>query len=241
MTVGRRPLPRRAGGSAGVALLVAAVGIMVAGAVAVWLPSTLLAREVAAALRPHLVEGGTAQVTARATAWGLAAGRVDRITVAATGVRLGELVARQLTAHLEGVRVAREGRGWRLADVAAGRAACEVGAEALAQLLVSRGLERAQVAIAADAVAASGEIRMGVALLPVRVRAQPYATGRHLRFRILALDVAGAEVPPALAETVLAAVQPAVALDGLPWPMHVTRAETEAGVIRLVARVGEAP
>ncbi|MDR7482855.1 MAG: DUF2993 domain-containing protein [Armatimonadota bacterium] len=222
-------------------LLLAALGIVVAGAVTAWLPSTLLARQVAAALQPHLVEGGTARVTARATAWGLAAGRVDRLTITATGVRLGELAAQRMTAHLEGVRAARDGRGWRVASVAAGQAECEVGAEALQQLLVSRGVERAQVAIAADAVAASGEIRVGIALVPVRVRAQPYSTGRDLRFRILALDFGGVEVPPALAETVLAAVQPAVALDGLPWSLHVTRVDTDAGVIRLVARVGGAP
>jgi hypothetical protein len=242
MMARRRPAPRAAARAAGPALLLVLLGIAAAGVVTVWLPSTLLARQVAAAVRLHLATGGTVRVTARATAWGLAAGRVDRIDVTATDVRLGELVARRVTARLRDVRAARDGRAWRIVQVASGQTEVEIGAEALQQVLASRGVQRAQVAIGPGAVAATGELRVGVVLLPLSVRVQPYsATGRDLRFRVVALAVGGAGVPSALADAVLAAAQPPVTFHGLPWPLRVTRVETSAGAIRIVADGGDVP
>jgi hypothetical protein len=215
--------------------------VVVAGLV-VWLPPALVARHVAAAVRPHLAAGGTVTVAVRATPWGLAAGRLDRVAVAATDVGLGALVAQRMTARLESVHLARTDGGWSVARVAAGETVLEVGPQALQRLLASRGVERARVDVLPEAVVATGEIRLGAALLPLQVRAQPYsATGRDLRFRILAFDVGGTQVPPVLAETLAAALQPPIVLDGLPWPLAVTRVDLAPGVIRLVARVGDVP
>ncbi len=234
------PAPRGAAGVGRPAVLLAVLGV-VAGLV-VWVLPALVARQVAATVRPHLGPGGTVAVTVRATPWGLAAGRLGRVTVTAADVRLGELVAQRMTARLDDVRVARADGGWRVARVTSGETTIEIGPQAVQRLLEARGVARAQVEITPDAVVATGEVRLGVALLPLRVRALPYsATGQDLRFRIVTFEVGGAQVPPALAETIAGAVQPPIALDGLPWPVRVSRVDLAAGGIRLVARVGDAP
>ncbi len=83
------------------------VGIAVLAAAWTWVPSAVVQRQVAVALRGRLESAGSVTVRARATLTGLVRRRINWIEIDARGVRLGDLAAERLTATLEGVSFRR--------------------------------------------------------------------------------------------------------------------------------------
>jgi hypothetical protein len=215
------------------------IGLVVAAALSVWVPSRIAERQVAAALRPHLEPTGSVQVRARTTAPAVVRGRIDRLHVEARAIRLGDLSAERLTATLVGVTLTRSSTNGRVIGQARnGDLTVEIGRGDLERFLRARGVENPVVTIDATGVMATGLVRAGALEVTARVRGQFYAASRRdLRFRVASIEVSGVELPPALAGTVLALVQPAVSLDGLPFPIAIDRVTSSDGRVVVHARV----
>jgi hypothetical protein len=219
----------------------AALAILAAGALAVGAPSVVIGRQMTVALRAHMEPGGSVQARVRATAWGLARQRVDRIQVNATGIRLGDLVADRLRADLSGVQFERSPTGWVPTHVGGGGATAEIGRARLEQFLRDRGVEQPEVLVAPSGITVAGAMPAGGARVPMRVAGQFEPAGRDLRFRVASLEIGGAEVPRQLAETLATLVQPVISLSRLPIPLIVDRVTVQDGRLVVGARAGEAP
>ncbi|MDR7485632.1 MAG: LmeA family phospholipid-binding protein [Armatimonadota bacterium] len=217
-----------------------------AALIAAWvlLPSVLLQQSVAAALRPHVEEAGTLHVRARATAWGLLRGRIARLEIDATRVRLGDVTAGQLSGKLRGVTFRREPlRRWTVTGVEGGTLEIQVGQHDLEAYLRARGVERPSVTIDTRGVAASGELRAGPLVATARLRGQFYVSGgTDLYFQITSLNLSGTDLPPGLTAAVLGvAGRPVLSLRSLPVSVTVTQIAYRDGRLTVGARAGAAP
>ncbi len=215
------------------------IGLTVAAALSVWAPSKIAERQVTAALRPHLEPTGSVQVRAWTTAPAFVRGRIDRLRVEARAIRLGDLTADHLAASLAGITLTRSPANGRIIGQArSGDVAIEIGRAGLERFLRARGVQNPSVTIDATGVMATGQARVGAIEVTARVRGQFYAaSGRDLLFRVTSLEVSGVELPPPLAATVLALIQPAVSLDALPFPIVIERVTSSDGRIVVQARV----
>lgn len=220
------------------------VAVGVAGLAGLWLglPSWIVQRQAEAALRAGLQPAGGLEVRARATAAGLAAGRIDRLEVAAREVRLGELTAARLDARLVGAVLAPSpGGGLTVVGARGGTVSIEVSREDLERFLRTRGVGAPSVRMDETGVSASGQMRVGIVDASVEVRGQFYAaSGTDLFFRVASLRVNDAEVPAPLATAALVlTTRPLVTLRDLPVRVAVERITTADDRLSLVARVVE--
>lgn len=213
------------------------LAIVVGLALAVWAPSIIVQRQMAAALRAHADPSGSVRVRVRATAWGLVQRRVERVHVEATAIRLGDLVADRLTADLTGVQFVRSRGGWAPARVRSGDAVAEIGRGQLERFLRERGVDHPEVLVEPSGVTVNAAMPAGAVRVPVRLRGQFEASGRDLRFRVASLEVSGAELPQVLAGSLMGLVQPVISLRGLPIPLVIDRVSTETGRVIVRARV----
>lgn len=219
--------------------LVAGLGILLA-ALAVGAPTVVIQRQMVAVLREHVEPNGAVRVRVLATAWGLVAQQVARMRVEATGIRLGDLVADRLSAQLAGIAFERSAQGWVPVRVRGGTATAEVGQARLEQFLRERGVEQPEVRVEPSGITVLGAMPAGAVRVSVRLQGQFEAAGRDLRFRVASLEIAGAEVPRQLADTLVGLIQPAISLSRLPIPLVVHR--VVAGEGRLVVHAqAEAP
>jgi len=210
------------------------LAILVAIALGIWAPSAIIERQMASVLRAHLEPEGSVRVRVRATVWGLAQQRVERMHVDATAIRLGDLAADRLRADLTGIAFLRSAEGWTPTRVRSGEATAEIGRLRLEQFLRDRGVAAPSVQVAASGVTVSGGMPAGAVRVPFKLQGQFEAAGRDLRFRVATLEVGGADVPRQLADTLMGLVQPVVSLSRLPIPLVVHRVSTEDG--RLIVR-----
>ncbi len=210
------------------------LAILVAIALGVWAPSAIIQRQMASVLRAHLEPDGAVRVRVRATVWGLAQQRVERMHVDASGIRLGDLAADRLRADLAGVAFLRSAGGWTPTGVRSGEATAEIGRVRLEQFLRDRGVAGPSVQVAPSGVSVSGEMPAGGVRVPFKLQGQFEAAGRDLRFRVATLEVGGTEVPRQLADTLMGLVKPVISLSRLPIPLVVDRVTAEDG--RLIVR-----
>lgn len=216
------------------------IGIAALAALWSWVPSVLVRHQLVASIRAQLGTPGQLAIRARTTAWSLARGRVDRLEIEARNLSLGQLTARRFRAEMAGVEMAGSGQGsWAIRSVESGGAELEIGQPDLERLLAARGVGDPAATIDADGITATGMLRAGPVAGPARVSGQFYAvSGTDLHFRVTSLAVNGMELPPALANAVLAvASQPILSLRGLPVPVQIERVISEAGRVVVYARV----
>jgi hypothetical protein len=219
-------------------LIAAAVGI----AAAIVIPARAVERQITAAIQPLLEPGGTVTVRARASPLGLARGYLSRVRVTAHAIRIGALTAQRLDASLSGVDLVKTASGDRaLGRVRGGGAVIEFGRGDLERFLRTRGVDTPEVTIDEAGVSAEGVVTVGGAAVRARVRGQFYSAGPDLLFRIASLQVSGVDVPPAIVQTAMGLVRPAVSLRDLPFPMVIDRVTSEPGRVIVRARVEEAP
>lgn len=223
-------------------LLVIVVIALAAGVFGVWIPSMLAERQVAEALRPHIDPAGSLSVRARTTAFDYPQGRIRRLDVDARGLMIGDLTAEGFRASMKDVTLGQSASGGASVRARAGRLAVTIAPDDLKKFLRTRGVENPEVAIDASGVKASGRIRAGAVEVTARLSGQFQGSGRDLRFRVTSLDVGGVELPPAVASTVFAMIQPSVSLDALPFAAEVDRVSTDTGRVVVSAHVvGEEP
>ncbi len=216
------------------------VGVAALAALWWWVPSAFVRHQVASSIRAQLGTPGQLTISARTTAWSLARGRVDRLEIEARDLPLGKVSARRFRASMVGVEMAGSGQGGRaIRGVESGSAELEIGQSDLEHLLAAHGVVGPAVTIAADGITATGLVRAGPVGGPARVRGQLYAvSGTDLHFRVESLEVNGLELPPALANAVLAvASQPVLSLRGLPVPVQIEQVILEAGRVVVSAHV----
>ncbi len=217
------------------------VWIAVLAAVWTWVPSAVVQHQVAAAFRSRMESAGSVTVRARATLVGLVRGRVNRIEVDARGAPLGDLTADRLTATLEGVSFQRGGGGAVIISaIDAGAAQIEITQADLERYLRDRHVENPSVSIDGTGVTATGGMRIGPVQATARLRGQFFAVDdRDVYFRVTSLDVSGTDVPPPLAETVLAmAGRPILSMRDLPVPVRIDRIDSTSGRVVIHARIG---
>lgn len=217
------------------------VGIAALAAVWTWVPSAVVQRQVAVALRGRLESAGSVTVRARATLAGLARQRVNRIEIDARGARVGEVAAERLTATLEGVSFHRGPGGVVVVTrIDSGAAQIEITQADLERYLRDRHVENPSVNIDETGVVATGGMRIGPVQATARLRGQFFAVDdRDVYFRVASLDVSGADVPPSLAETVLAvAGRPILSVRDLPVPVRIDRIDSTTGRVVIRARIG---
>jgi len=211
---------------------------VVVGVFAVWVPSRLAERQVAAALRPHIEPTGSISVNARTTALAYPRGWINRLDVDARRVKLGDLTAERLSASLTGVALTQSPADGRLSMRArAGTLSVTIGRTDMERFLSTRGVKSPSVIIDAAGLTATGLIRAGALEVPARVSGQFVAVGRDLQFRVTSLDVGGVEVPPAVATTILGMMQPSVSFDALPFPIAIDRVTTGDGHVVVAGRI----
>ncbi len=217
------------------------VGIAALAAVWTWVPSAVVQRQVAAVLRDRLEPVGSVTVRARATLAGLARGRINRIEIDARGARVGEVTAERLAATLEGLSF-RRGPGGVVVITAvdSGMARIEITQADLERYLRDRRVESPSVSIGETGVEATGGMRIGPIQATARLRGQFFAVDdRDVYFRVASLDVSGADIPPSLAETVLAvAGRPVLSVRDLPVPVRIDRIDSTTGRVVIHARIG---
>lgn len=219
-------------------LLLAAVVV----AVIVIIPARIVERQISAAIQPLLEPGGTVAVRVRVSPFGLARGYLSRVRITARAIRIGALTSQRLDAVLTGVDLIKTPAGDRAVGRARGGAAViEFGRADLEQFLRTRGVDQPTVTIDATGVSAEGMATVGGASVRARVRGQFYAAGPDLLFRVTSLEVSAVDVPPAIAQTAIGFVQPAVTLRDLPFPMVIDRVTSEPGRVVVRARIEEAP
>jgi hypothetical protein len=212
--------------------------------VLLWVPSWLASRQFAEVLRPYVQQNGSLRVNAWTTPLGYLRGEIRRLNVDAREIKLGDLTADRLRASLSGVRLTRARSSPSQPPVRArsGQITAEVAADDLERFLRGRDVRNPVVKIDPSGVAASGHVRAGAVEVETHVRGQfDVSSSRDLRFRVTSLQVSGVEVPPAVAGTIVAAVQPAISLQGLPFPLAIDRVSTTEGRIIIQARVVETP
>ncbi|MDQ7840715.1 MAG: DUF2993 domain-containing protein [bacterium] len=216
------------------------IGIAALAALWSWVPSAFVRHQVAASIRSQLGPPGQLTVRARTTAWSLARGRVNHLEIEARDLSLGKVPARRFRAVMAGVEMAGSGQGGAaIRSVESGSAELEIGQPDLERLLADHGIVGPVVTIDAVGITATGLVRAGPVAGPARVRGQFYAvSGTDLHFRVASLEVNGMELPPALANAVLAvASQPILSLRGLPVPVQIERVISEAGRVVVFAQV----
>jgi hypothetical protein len=225
-----------------------ALWVIIAAAVlaGVWtvLPSLIVQRQLAAALREGLRPAGRLEVRARTSAPALLRGRVDSVVVSAAGVRVGEMVAEGFTADLRGLRFRRpQGGAPAIAGIEAGTVGLRVTQANLAAYLAQHGVENVSVVIDDSGVTASGNLKMGPVMAPVRLRGQFVAVDAvDLFFRVESLDVGGLVVPGAVVTAMLGAGgQPIISLRQLPVPVVIDRVTSSPGHIGVAAHVQSRP
>lgn len=218
-------------------LLAGLVVAVAAGVLGVWVPSMLAERQVAEALRPHIDPAGSLSVRARTTALDYPQGRIRRLDIDARGLKIGDLTAEGFRASMKGVTLGQSASGAVSVRARAGRLTVTIGPEDLKRFLGTRGVQNPEVAIDATGVKASGMIRAGAVEVTARLQGQFQGSGRDIRFRVTSLDVGGVELPPAVAGTVFAMIQPSLSLDALPFAAEVDRISTDTGRVVVTARV----
>lgn len=219
-----------------VLILIALVAI-----IGVWGPSWLVQRAIAGLLQERLQATGEISVRARASLPGLVRGRIERLDVSATGVRVGDVIAERFSATLRGVTVTQVfGGAPALTGVESGTAELTVGQADLERFLRDRGVGRPSVAIDASGVTATGDVRVGPVLASARVRGQFTVIEKtDLSFRPESFEMNGVAVPGPLVAGILAATtRPIVTLRGLPVPMAIERMTSAPGRITVFARIG---
>ena len=205
------------------------------------IPARIVERQIAGALHPLLEPGGTVTVRAGVSPLGLIRGYLGRVRVTARGIRVGSLTSQRLDAMLSGVDLFKTPSGDRaVGRVRGGRAVIEFGRADLEQFLRKRGVENPVVGVDASGVTAEGMATVGGAAVRARIRGQFVAAGADLLFRVTSLEVSGVDVPPAIAQTALGLVQPAVSFRDLPFPMIIERVASEEGRVVVRALVEEA-
>lgn len=206
-----------------------------------WIPSIIVQQRVASALRARLQPAGTVAVRARTNALMFIRGRVDRLAIDASGVRLGDVTAERLTARLRGA-VLRSGArdGDMFVSVESGSARVEISQAGIEQFLRTRGVENPSVTIDEAGVTATGGVRVGPLLATARLRGQfQAANATDIYFRVTSLDLSGVNVSGSLATTALnLASQPVVSLRGFPVPVTIDRIVSRPGSIEVRARAG---
>ncbi len=220
------------------------VGIAALAALWWWAPSAYVRHRVTSLVRAHIGEQAGLTVRARTTAWSLALGRIGHLEIEAANLPLGDTSARRFWARMAGVRLAgHRGDGPPIRGIESGSAQVEVGQDDLERLLTARGIANPRVVIDAGVVTATGQLRVGPVFGPATVRGQFYAADRaDVHFRVASFEVGGTELPPALANTVLAIIAtPVLSLRGLPVPVEIDQVALEAGRVIIRARVMGAP
>lgn len=204
-------------------------------------PSWLVQQHLAAYLQERLEATGGISVRAIASLPALIRRRVERVEVAAEGVRIGDVRAERLSVSLRGVSVATgSGGAVALTGVDSGTVELSIGQRDLERYLRGRDVGAPSVAIDAAGVTATGEVRIGPVLARARVRGQFVAVERtELYFHPEALEVGGVALPRPLAAGIFgAATQPIVSLRALPVPVAIERITPSPGRITISARVG---
>lgn len=213
---------------------------VIVGAV-VLIPARIVERQIAGALHPLLEPGGTVTVRARVSPLGLIRGYLGRVRVTARGIRVGSLTSQRLDAMLSGVDLIKTPSGERaVGRVRGGRAVIEFGRADLELFLRKRGVENPVVGVDTSGVTAEGMATVGGAAVRARIRGRFVAAGADLLFRVTSLEVSGVDVPPAIAQTALGLVQPAVSFRDLPFPIIIEQVASEEGRVVVRALVEEA-
>lgn len=216
------------------------VGAAAIAALWSWVPSAFVQNQVGASIRAQLGPTGYLKIRARTTAWSFLRGRVDLLEIEARDLLLDKASARRFSARLIGAELAGSGQGGKVVrSVESGSAELEVGQSDLERLLGAHGIVGPTVMIDPEGITASGTVHAGPFAGPARVRGQFYATsGTDLLFRVTSLAVDGTELPPALANAVLAVIsQPVLSLRGLPVPVRIERVIMETGRVIISAQV----
>jgi hypothetical protein len=224
-------------------------GWIIAGAVALvavgWgLPSLFVQYQLGRALRPRVQASGGMSVRALTSALALAAGRVHRAEVWASGVRMGELTAQTLRIRVDDLRVRRAPDGSVVVVGArSGWAELQVGREDLEAFLRERGVVNPAVTIAPSGVEASGGVRAGPIAVMMRLRGQFYVVDRvDLHFRVDGLEAGEVPVPGPLVTTVLQATTgPLISFRRLPVAVAIEQVSSAHGRIVITARVAGVP
>jgi hypothetical protein len=215
-------------------------------AIGAWtvVPSAVVQRQLDLALRERLQPAGRLEVRARATALGLLRGQVARATVAAAGVRTGEITAERLTAEFRGLRFARTQQDvLDVTGVDSGAVELHVTRADLEAYLTRRGVENPSVAIDEAGVTVSGTLRAGPVAAPVRLTGQFVVAGEtDLLFSVASVDVGGLNVPGQLVTALLGASEhPIISLRRLPVRVVIDRVASSAGRVVLTAHVERTP
>ncbi|MDI6772474.1 MAG: DUF2993 domain-containing protein [bacterium] len=216
------------------------IGIAALASLWSWVPSAFVRYQVAASIRAQLGTPGQLTIRVRTTAWSFARGRVDHLEIEARDLSLSQVSVRRFRASMTGVEMAGPGQGGpAIRSAESGNAELEIGQPDLERLLAAHGIIGPAVAIDADGITATGLLRAGPVAGPARVSGQFYAaSGTDLHFRVTSLAVNGMELPPALANAVLAvASQPILSLRGLPVPVQIERVTLEIGRVVVYAQV----
>jgi hypothetical protein len=222
--------------------------LVIAAAVlaSVWtvLPSLLVQRHLASALRERLQATGRLDVRARTTAPALLRGLVNHVTVFAAGVRMGEMVAEGLTADIRGLRFRwAPGGALTMTGVDGGTVELWVGQADLAAYLTQHGVDGASVTVDASGITASGNLKVGSITAPVRLHGHFVVVDAvDLFFRVESVDVGGLTMPGAVVTAMLGAGgQPIISLRQLPVPVVIDRVATSPGRVVVVAHVQSEP
>ncbi|MDR7420495.1 MAG: DUF2993 domain-containing protein [Armatimonadota bacterium] len=212
----------------------------------VWtvVPSALVRQRLASALREGLQPAGALDVRARATAPALLRGTVDRVMVEASQVRVGEIVAERLSADLQGLRFRRmQGGAFEITGVESGTVEVRVSQDDLTVYLAHLGVASPAVTIDDTGVTATGNLRAGPVMAPMRVRGRFVVVEEaDLVFAVESVDVGGLTVPGGVVTTLLGAPgQPIISLRRLPVPARIERVTSASGRVVVTARVRSQP
>lgn len=218
------------------------IGVATFAALWWWVPSAIVQHRVAASIRAQPGNKGQLTIRACTTAWSLARGRVDRLEIDGRNLPVDGASASRFRASMAGVEISGQGGG-AIRGVEVGSAELEFGRGDLERLLIARGIVGPAVAIDTDGITATGLLRAGPIEGPARVRGQFYVgAATDIHFRVESLEVKGMEVPPALANAVLAVLsQPILSLRGLPVPVQIERVVPEAGRVVVYVRIVGGP